>query len=210
LESNDLVFSKYSAIEAEEKRDIPDLTKYQELVDELFPARSDLWRKRMARRANDVYWTVIARNYPIRKNARETLSTLKSMGLQLGVVSNHHNHEALLKHLNYLGILSRFTCVVSSAKTGIRKPDSRIFKSCLSSMGTRYATESMFVGDSLENDVEGARSAGMRTVLIVDDVTPGDREQTRKEVRAPDFSIRDLAEIPGIVSSHSRPARPSN
>jgi len=201
MERNNAVFRRYSALEREEKRDVSDLIKYQEIIDELFPARSEAWRKRIAHRANDAFWDVIIRNYPIRKNARRTLSKLKSMNIQLAIVSNHHNHEALIKHISDLGIASNFSCIISSVKSGVRKPDVRIFEGCLSSMGIGHADEAVFVGDSPENDVEGARSAGMRTILIVDDTTSPHRQENGKPRTEPDFTIRDLAEIPGIVSS---------
>jgi HAD superfamily hydrolase (TIGR01662 family) len=141
------------------------------------------------------------RNYPIRKNARRTLSKLKSMDIRLGIISNHHNHEALVKHIGDLGIASNFSCIVSSVKSGVRKPDIRIFQSCLSSMNVEHAEEAVFVGDSLENDVKGARSAGMHTILIVDGATSSDRQENRSTRTKPEFTIRDLAEIPKIVSS---------
>jgi HAD superfamily hydrolase (TIGR01662 family) len=202
VERNKAVFRKYSALEKKENRDISDLIKYQELIGGLFPTRSEAWRKRVARGANDAFWNVIIRNCPIRKNTRRTLSKLKSMDIQLAIVSNHHNHEALVRHVRELGIASNFTRIFSSVKSGVRKPDPRIFESCLSSLKVGNPGEAVFVGDSLENDVEGAQSAGMRTILIVDDgaVVPDHRGRGRSRAK-PDFTIRDLAEIPGIVSS---------
>lgn len=204
LEFNNSIFRRYTDIEKESRKDIPDLIKYQELVDTLFPTRSSAWRKNVARQADEAFWGVIVRNYPIRKNAKRTLSRLKSMNIRLGVISNHHNHESLVGHLRDLGILSNFSHVISSAKSGIRKPDVRIFETGLSSMRVRNPGRSIFVGDSLENDVEGAKSAGMYAILIVDGMTVDGRD--RKSRTKPDFTIRDLAEILPIVSSHRRSA----
>lgn len=199
LEVDRSVFTKYSALERKEGRDIPDVVKYAEIVDILFPSRSEPWRQRAARKTNDAFWEVAVRNYLIRRNTRRTLTRLRAMKVRLGVVSNHHNHEALLAHLGALGIRSRFSVVVSSDREGVRKPDGRIFLSCLASMKVdpRYA---IFVGDSLEKDVGGARSVGMRTVLITDG---NDEEPGASEVSEilPDFLITDIAEIPRILLS---------
>jgi putative hydrolase of the HAD superfamily len=202
VERNNYVFRRYSALERKQGRDISDLKKYQELIHELFPARSEAWRRRAARLSNDAFWEVVVRNYPVRKDARRTLSELKSMGIRLAIVSNHHNHEALVKHLRDLGIASDFSRVFSSVRSGVRKPDRRIFESCLSSLRVRDPQQAVFVGDSLENDVGGARSAGLRTILILDDgaIVPDQRGRGRSEAK-PDFTIRELSEIPGIVSS---------
>ncbi len=57
------------------------------------------------------------------------------------------------------------------------------------------ASEAVFVGDRLLDDVEGARNVGMRTVLT---------QQFRQEVDptiSADALIQDLAELPLILRS---------
>jgi HAD superfamily hydrolase (TIGR01509 family) len=55
--------------------------------------------------------------------------------------------------------------VVSSAEVGAAKPDPAPFARGLELAGAR-AEEALHVGDSLENDVAGARAAGVRAVLL--------------------------------------------
>jgi HAD superfamily hydrolase (TIGR01509 family) len=200
LERNMAVFKRYSEIEKREDRDIPDLLKYEEIIDKLFPGRPAAWRKRVARRADDAFWKVVVDRYPIRKDAKRTLLKLSSMGLKLGVISNHHNHEVLVKHLRDLGLAQYFTRIMSSAKFGTRKPDPRIFLSCLKSMGVKDPRRAVFVGDSLKHDVGGAQAAGLHTIIIVDE--PPVHIPTRAEMKIkPEYTVHALAEIPGIVSS---------
>jgi len=198
LELDESIFQKYSKLEADENRDIPDIVKYEEIVDRLFPNRSRAWRERVARKANRVWWDTLTPNWVIRKNARKTLAELRSMKLQLAIVSDHHNHDALTRHLSRLGISSNFSHVFSSTQMGVRKPDRRIFARCLSLMKIRRQ-EAIFVGDSLEYDVEGGRRASIRTILIVDE-TP-DNQGYQDAGTMADFTIHDLREIPRIVSS---------
>lgn len=58
-----------------------------------------------------------------------------------------------------------FDYIVLSHDLGIRKPDPEIFNFVLNSWGIN-GREVFHVGDSLENDVQGGKNAGMKTVLI--------------------------------------------
>lgn len=190
-------FRKFMALEAEQNRDIPDLTRYQEQIDVLFPERSETWRRRMASRVNDMFWDVAVRNFTIRKNTRRCLASLKSMNFRMAIVSNHHHPQALVDHLDRLRISSYFSRIFISASVGYRKPDPQIFNECLAWLGVNKR-QAIFVGDSLVYDVEGARRAGIRSILVSDDVSDnlGDESSVH-----PDFTIHDLMEIPEIVSS---------
>ena len=54
---------------------------------------------------------------------------------------------------------------VSSAAAGARKPDPAIFDSALELAGCE-ASEAIHVGDTREEDVEGAEAAGIRVLLL--------------------------------------------
>ncbi len=54
---------------------------------------------------------------------------------------------------------------VSSAAAGEPKPSPAVFRAALELAGAE-AGEAVHVGDSVEGDVEGARAAGIRAVLV--------------------------------------------
>ena len=58
-----------------------------------------------------------------------------------------------------------FQFVVFSQDHGVEKPDPRIFMTALE-QAPCVAEELLHVGDSLENDVMGATSAGIRSVCL--------------------------------------------
>ncbi len=60
---------------------------------------------------------------------------------------------------------AHFPVIVVSEEVGCWKPDPRIFAIALERSGHQPA-EAIYVGDSAEHDVPGARAAGMRTVWI--------------------------------------------
>lgn len=91
------------------------------------------------------------------------LRDLRGRGLRLGVVSNW---DTRLKRIGAgLGLDRLVDFLVISAEVGVRKPDPRIFEEALRRAGVR-PEEALHVGDLPDEDVEGARRAGVRPVLI--------------------------------------------
>ena len=189
---------QYARMEAEEDRDIPDTVKYRELVGTLFPDRSEVWRRRAASRAKNAFWSVIVENYVPEDGLRRTLSRLKSMGLKMAVLSNHHNHQALVGHLRQLDLDQYFARVFSSDHLGVRKPNPEAFRRCLAALGVEGG-EAIFVGDSMVKDVGGARACGMRTVLVLREPWEKDDPLARAKVPAADFEVQGVSEVPRIV-----------
>lgn len=90
------------------------------------------------------------------------LTALRARGLKLGVVTNGRT-ERQARKLERLGIASLFDAVLISEAEGVRKPDPAIFERAAVRCGVAPG-EALFVGDHPENDVAGARAAGMRAV----------------------------------------------
>jgi putative hydrolase of the HAD superfamily len=97
---------------------------------------------------------------------------------KLGVVSNFYGNLASV--CREAGLAPHLGAAVDSATVGFTKPDRRIFQAALSTMGAEPAA-TLFVGDSLERDMAGARALGMPHVRLVaspgpaDGCCPGDR-----------------------------------
>lgn len=65
------------------------------------------------------------------------------------------------------------------------------------------ANQILFVGDSLEQDIQGAHAMGMKTALITELDGPAPMHVGR-ETPQPDFQIATLSELPGIVEKLNR------
>jgi putative hydrolase of the HAD superfamily len=130
-------------------------------------------------------------------DARPTLDRLRALGLRLVVVSNWD--VSLAEVLSRVGLGEGLDEVVTSAGTGVAKPDPVIFQRGLAAAGVA-AGEAIHVGDSVREDVGGARAAGIEPVLV-------DRGQVA--VHAPEreaVTIRTLSELPGLVRPADREA----
>jgi putative hydrolase of the HAD superfamily len=95
--------------------------------------------------------------------ALEVLARLRERGHGMLIVSNWDS--SLPQWLAHTGLLELVDGVVTSASAGSAKPDAGIFEHALALAAAR-ADQTVHVGDSLENDVAGARAAGIRPVLI--------------------------------------------
>lgn len=196
LQLNRRLFRRYAETEATLARDIPDRLKYLDLVTELLPDLSDKKRARLAVRATDVFWKSVVDNYGLASETRACLRRLREMDIDMGLVSNHHSSEWLIRSLRRHRIDTYFRPIIASEKVGTRKPQPEIFRMCLNAMKTE-ARHAVFIGDSLENDVVGAKGVGMTTVLV-GRASEGDSK--------PDFAIDSLAEVPPIISRLNRAA----
>jgi putative hydrolase of the HAD superfamily len=104
-------------------------------------------------------------------DAAPALRDLRGRGLRCVVVSNWDC--SLREVLDSAGLLELVDEAVSSAEAGAAKPDPAPFRAALAAAGCEPA-EAVHVGDSEENDVAGARAAGVRAVLLRRGEGPGD------------------------------------
>lgn len=82
--------------------------------------------------------------------------------VRVGVVSNNLHDEQLDK-LRVCGLERFVGALIVSERAGVSKPDPRIFRLALETLGAA-ADETVMVGDSWTADVAGARAAGLRAV----------------------------------------------
>src|SRR4051812_27707756 len=115
-------------------------------------------------------------------DAAPALEELRARGMRLVVVSNWD--WSLTDVLGGAGLLPLLDGVITSAEVGAAKPDRAIFEAGLTAAGCS-AGEAVHVGDSAEDDVEGARAAGIRPLLLA---------------REGGGDLRSLDELPALLS----------
>ncbi len=96
-------------------------------------------------------------------DAAPALEALRDRGLRLVCVSNWD--YALPEVLERVGLAERLDGVITSAGVGARKPDPAIFEAALEVAGCEAAA-ALHVGDSPDEDIEGAAAAGIPALLI--------------------------------------------
>ena len=119
-------------------------------------------------------------------DAARALAALRERGLRLVIASNWDC--SLPDWLGPTGLLELVDGVTTSADVGTAKPRPEVFIRALELAGVE-AAEAVHVGDSLANDVEGARAAGLRAVLVQRDGEPPPGVET----------VRSLTELPSVL-----------
>ena len=100
-------------------------------------------------------------NFDLYEDVQPVLAGLRACGLKLGLVSNGGREISDFVAHHSLDV----DCAVASRAHGWIKPHESIFLAALDLIGVEPGDAAM-VGDSVEDDIEGAAALGMRTVLI--------------------------------------------
>jgi putative hydrolase of the HAD superfamily len=95
--------------------------------------------------------------------ASALLVELRSREWATGIVSNFDRR--LFAILESLGLTPLFDTVVLASDAGAAKPDAAIFERALERLGVP-ARRAVVVGDHPEQDLEGARNAGIRAIDV--------------------------------------------
>ncbi len=112
-------------------------------------------------------------NFALYDDAVPVLAVLRGHGLRLGLISNGQRDLQEFARHHRLDV----DVAVGSKSHGRTKPHASIFESALSALGVA-ASEAVMVGDSYEDDIEGARALGMRAILLDrDELFPGEPDR---------------------------------
>ena len=123
-------------------------------------------------------------HFELYDDALPVLELLRERGLKIGLLSNSSRDLGDFVAHHRLDV----DAVLTSHVHGKTKPHETIFRALLDLLGVEPA-EAVMVGDTIEDDVEGAQAVGMRAVLL-------DREGRYPEV---DGRLDDLRELPAAL-----------
>jgi putative hydrolase of the HAD superfamily len=107
---------------------------------------------------------------------------------KLGIVSNFAIPECVHKLLKRDDLTGFFDVVVVSGAVNKRKPKPEIFQKALQKLGVD-AGSTVFVGDTVDADIQGPQDMGMKTIYIER------RKQKGIEDTCPDQTIKSLNQL---------------
>jgi HAD superfamily hydrolase (TIGR01549 family) len=126
----------------------------------------------------------LSENFELFEDVLPVLDELRRAELRIAVVSNGiRDLHAFVAH-HRLDV----DAIVDSRSHGRVKPHPTIFQAALAALAVAPA-DAVMVGDSLEEDIDGARALGMRAILL-------DREQRHPEV---DERLTNLYALPAAL-----------
>lgn len=119
-------------------------------------------------------------NFELYDDAPPVLRELRRCGLKVGLVSNTSRHR-LPRLIDTFSL--EVDAWISSGSHGKVKPSPSIFRAMLEMLEVQ-PQEAAMVGDSLEDDIEGARRIGMRAFLLDREGLYPDREDALHDLYA--------------------------
>jgi len=137
----------------------------------------------------EIYWSETCKNLKLFSHVKETLKIVKENNIKVGVVSDLLV-DVQIKKLKKLKISQYIDFIVTSEEAGKEKPDKPIFLLALREANAK-PSETIMVGNSIEDDVIGANKAGITSVLF-----------SKTKNKKADFTINDLNGNLLVSSSH--------
>lgn len=95
------------------------------------------------------------------------------------------------------GIAKYMDGIFISQILGANKPDKQFFDICFAEMPDFSLSETVIIGDSLSSDIKGGINAGITTVWFNPKGIENDSDIK------PDYTIKELSEVPGLLSQIS-------
>lgn len=140
-----------------------------------------------------LYRALTRRRFEVFPGVYEVLDTLRTV-YRLGLISDAQWVFAE-PELEMTGLSRFFQAIVLSSRIGVKKPSPAIFTEALRRLGVP-AEESVYIGDSPDRDLVGARAAGMRCILFR--AVPADQNTPLADARFDDYAM-----LPGILREFS-------
>jgi len=126
------------------------------------------------------------------------LQELRRRGIKVGVLSNtmwpRQAHEEIFLRDEVFELIDG---AVYTSEIDWVKPHPEAFRAAMKAIGESDPAACVFVGDRPYDDIHGAKSAGMRAVLIANSAVPA------YAAAEPDAVITRLAELPGHLDRWS-------
>ena len=147
------------------------------------------------RKALDSLFAITQTNWVLEEDALPTLKKLEKDGYRMGLISNAGDDQDVHQLVRRFGIASYFDFILTSAACSYRKPHPRIFELAIANWYF-LPSETVMVGDNLDADIRGAKSAGLYAVWISRRAGSSSEDQPRVQ---PDATVSTLAELPALL-----------
>jgi len=134
-------------------------------------------------------------------DARPCLKALRDRGIWVAVVGNQTTRAGdILRELKLPADM-----IATSEDLGVSKPNARFFQAVIDAAPCS-ASEIAYVGDRLDNDLNPARLAGMRTVFVRRGPWGHIWKDHPDLAASADWRVNSLAEIPALIAPVSQSA----
>jgi putative hydrolase of the HAD superfamily len=149
----------------------------------------------LVRKALDQLFAVTQTNWELEEDTLPTLKKLEQDGYRMGLISNAGDDQDVQQLIRKFEISPYFDFVLTSAQCSYRKPHPRIFELAIANWYF-LPSETVMVGDNLDADIRGAKTAGLYGIWISRRAGQSSEDQPRVQ---PDAIISRLSELPALL-----------
>ena len=189
LEAYNLAHEKYRKVRYGQMKEVTNAVWVAEALCNLgFKVNVDDTR---VKTALNVFFQDFIDSLELREGAKKLVKQAKEHG-KVALISNFTHAPVIYSSLRKVGLSELFNVVVVSEEVGWRKPCGLIFQNVLNRLQIE-ACEAVYIGDSPNEDIKGAKQAGLKTVFVPSQFsTLKDLEESKQE---PDHIAKDLKAI---------------
>lgn len=141
--------------------------------------------------ALNVFFKAYIDSFELREGCKKLLNQAQHQG-KVGLISNFTHAPVIHSSLRHLGINAFFNVVAVSDENGWRKPSPKIFQDALNRLQIK-ANEAVYIGDSPNEDIKGAKAAGLKTVFVPSQFNA--LEDLLESQQKPDYIAEDIDSI---------------
>ncbi|MBO83444.1 MAG: hypothetical protein CL506_03665 [Actinobacteria bacterium] len=137
------------------------------------------------------FWDSIVKSVTPDERSNNHLKKLNSLSISWGVVTNGFEYQREKLKKSGVGELAPFTMI--SGEFGCHKPCKEIFYAAANKLELN-CENILFVGDTAETDIVGAKSVGMKTAWV----KMGRQYPNKQDL--PDFEIDHVADLENLLT----------
>jgi HAD superfamily hydrolase (TIGR01549 family) len=189
LDAYNMAHEKYRKVRYEQLREVTNAVWVAESLCSLgFKVTADDAR---VKAALNVFFQDFIDTLELRDDAKKLVKQAKGQS-KVALISNFTHAPVIYKSLRKVGLSEFFNVVVVSEEVGWRKPSGRIFQDALNRLQIK-ACEAIYIGDSPNEDIKGAKQAGLKTIFVPSQFSAlKDLKESKQE---PDLIAKDLTAI---------------
>jgi HAD superfamily hydrolase (TIGR01549 family) len=186
LAAYDLAHEKYRKVRYEQLREVTNAVWVSEALNNLgFEVAADDCR---VQAALNLFFQDFINTLELRVGAKKIVKQAQKQA-KVGLISNFTHSPVIYNSLRKMGISDFFNAVVVSEEVGWRKPSSLIFQEALNRLQVQ-AGEAIYIGDSPNEDIKGAKQAGLKTIFVSSQFNT--LKALSESKQKPDFLAKDL------------------
>jgi len=189
-------WAAYEEISAEREREGIEITCYERFTRTLRRVGIDdeIHLRRLAEELTRIHMRGVRSVTSAPSHRKDAVRRLAEK-YRLGLLSNFDDSRTGWEIMADTGVKDKFEAIIISADVRLRKPNPKIFAKMLEMLNLE-ARDVLFVGDTPHHDVGGAKAVGMAAAWISRHALP-----IPEGVAQPDYTIRDLAELPDLLEN---------